>query len=343
MNTIIKILFSIICLSVIIILHELGHMIAAKLCGITVKEFCIGFGPTIYEKQMRETSFKIKLLPILGYVNISGMTEEDESDPRGYNKKPIIKRIFTISAGAIANFITAILIFTTLFTFNGNFNKSAGNVLSLVSEGTPAAVAELKVNDKIIKVNDINVASADDINAITKNYADKPVKITIDRNGTIIEKNITLSHRIVDGKTAGLLGVTFAPQKEPLFTAFIDSFKETGTIIKDSFTTLPAAIMKDGIKAFSGPIGIAKITSNALTDGVWFFVYVMGLIAVSIGYFQLIPFPGLDGGWLLFLIYEAITRKKPSTKVVNVVQSTGIMVLLLFIAVITIKDIFFGV
>jgi len=343
MNTAVKILISIFCLSAVIVLHELGHLWAAKLSGIRVKEFCLGFGPKIYEKKFGETSFKIKLLPIMGYVNISGMTESDETDPRGYNKKSIIKRIFTITAGALANFLTALVIFTLLFTFNGNFNKPSSNVLALVSANTPASKASLLVNDKILKINGTTITTADDMTAITKSSPDKSIALTINRGGQILEKNIVLTSQLEGGKPVGFLGVAFYTQKEPVFTAFISAVQETANIVKDSIVLLPATVKKEGLKAFSSPVGIAKLTVGALTDGPWFFVYIMGIIAASIGFFQLIPFPGLDGGWLIFLLYEAISRKKPSTKVVNIIQTFGVAILLLFIAVISIKDIFLKV
>jgi regulator of sigma E protease len=341
MNTAIKILISIFCLSAVIVLHELGHLVAAKLSGIRVKEFCLGFGPKIYEKKFGETSFKLKLLPIIGYVNISGMTESDENDPRGYNKKSIIKRIFTIMGGALANFLTAIIIFTFLFTFNGNFNKPSSNVLSLVSTATPASNYGLLVNDKILKINGTNITTADDMLAIVKSSPNKNILLTINREGKIIEKDIVLTGKLEGEQLVGFLGVAFYTKKEPVPVAFVSSIQETAKIIKDSAVLLPGAIKKNGLKAFSSPVGIAKLTVGALTDGFWFFVYLLGIIAASIGFVQLIPFPGLDGGWLIFLLYEAISRKKPSTKVVNVVQSLGVVVLLLFIALISIKDIFF--
>lgn len=343
MNTAVKILISIFCLSTVIVLHELGHLLAAKLSGIRVKEFCLGFGPKLYEKKFGETSFKIKLLPILGYVNISGMTESDENDPHGYNKKSIIKRIFTIMAGALVNFLTAIVLFTLLFTFSGNFNKPSSNVLSLVSANSPASNYGLLVNDKIVKINGLAITTADAMTAITKSSPNKNLVMTINRGGQLLEKNIVLASKIEAGQPVGFLGVAFYAQKEPIFLAFLSALQETVKIVKDSIVLLPATIKKEGLKAFSSPVGIAKLTVGALTDGPWFFVYIMGIIAASIGFFQLIPFPGLDGGWLIFLLYEAISRKKPATKVVNVIQAVGVAILLLFITIISIKDIFWKV
>ena len=349
----ISLLAFIIILSIVVFVHEFGHYIIAIINKVKVDEFAIGYGKEIYGwTDKRGTRWKVCVLPMGGYVKFFG--DEDassstfdknklESLPEEQKKvclyfKNVWQRIAVVSAGPIFNYILAVLLFAVFFTFNGTVDFS--NKITQVLKGSPADQAGILVNDRIIKVNDDEVKSFDEIQIAIALQVDDKVNVTIDRNGEILTKEIILDTTEQTPKI-GIASNDFVYKKVSILGATIEAFKQTYNI---SATTLKALgqiiIGKRGLDDMSGPISIAKYSGEAMKLGIAPMVYFMALISVSLGLMNLLPIPILDGGHLLFYFIEAIRRKPLNEKVETVFNQLGFSLLMFLMIFVTIKDIF---
>lgn len=322
---------------VLIIVHEFGHFILAKLNGVKVEEFSIGMGPKIFSVKGKETNYSLGLLPVGGYVKMMG-EEEAVQDDRSFSAKSPLRRISIIVAGALMNFILAILIFTVFFNNFGYVETS----LSEVESGSPAQVAGLMPGDDITKIDGSHVFTQQDISVGITLAKGNDVELEVDRSGE--KKSFTISPRYLEDKGRYSIGVTFNVNDNPgLLNSFKYSFKNTGTLISQTFKSLGMIFKGEAnLKTdVGGPVTIIKMSAGAAKAGAWNLIYLVGILSVSIAVFNLLPFPALDGGWAVILLIELITRRKVPDKVVGVLNTVGFMLLIGLMILVTLKDIIF--
>ena len=335
------IIYALLGFSLLIIVHELGHFVMAKVNGIKVEEFAIGMGPKILSTQGKETKYSIGLFPIGGYVKMMG-EEEEVQDERSFSSKSPLRRISVIIAGATMNFLFAIIIFTV---FLNKFGYSLPKVNSLI-ENMPAVEAGLQEGDKFLKVNGSRVFSADDLTIGISLAKDNPINFLVERNGE--KKEVTVTPKLTEenGRERYMIGFGFERIDNPgIVQSFKQSFKETLSVISQTYKSLKMMIMGEvNFKTdVGGPVSIIRMSSEAAKNGIWNLMYFIVFISINLAVFNMLPFPALDGGWTVILLIELITRRKVPDKVVGAMNYVGIMLLFGLMIIVTIKDILFPI
>ena len=403
-------------LGFLIFIHEGGHFIVAKLCKIKVKEFAIGFGPTIWRKQGKETKYALRLIPLGGFVNLEG--EEERSKEEGsFSEASIPKRMAIIVAGGLVNIIFGLAVYFILMTSIGNntslvvseiipeyaaeqsgivsgdeiikINNKKVNVKSdidkilknsngeelkitikrdeeqkeilltptkqeykstgiylkssseeantkivAVEKGSSSEKAGIRSNDRILKINNVEVQNADDIvNTINSEGTNENLLFTIERANETLEIEL-----VPDTIYSYYIGVQFEKAQNNLFTNMYYATFETRDFIVSIADNLKMLFTGNvGIDQMMGPIGISEAVAN--TKQVEDFVYLMALISLSLGVTNLLPFPALDGGKFALLLLEAIRGKKLKEKTEINLQLLGFAILMLLALYVTYNDI----
>lgn len=325
----------------IIVIHEFGHFIVAKACGIRVDEFAIGMGPVIFKKQGRETLFTLRLLPIGGFCSMG--EDVDEEDPNSFRKKPVLYKIATIAAGAVMNLILGFVLSVIYILASG---KVVTSTIVFFSEDAVSTEYGLQLYDSIEKINGVKIFSVKDITYQLGSDEDCIVDFTVKR----------------DGKTVALNGVRFASKidEQTGKQTLIYDFK-VASVAVTAGNLLPAAAKnavyygrivlmslmdmvrgKYGINDLQGPVGIVTVIGDAAEEAgfdISFILDIATLVTINIGIFNLLPIPALDGGRLVFLIIEAIRRKSLKAETEGLIHFVGFAALMLLMAFVTFNDV----
>lgn len=323
----------------LIIVHELGHFIAAKLNGVKVVEFSIGMGPKIFSHKGKETTYALSLLPVGGYVQMLG-EEENVDDERSFSAKSPLRRISIILAGVFMNFVMAIVIFSSIFSTSG----FATSTLDKVEAGSPAATVGLMPEDKITKVNGSRVFTNSDISVEINMTKGKSIDIEYERAG--VKNSVTVNPSYIEDEGRYIIGVRFKADKNPSILASVkESFNQTASLIVQTFKGFKMIFTGEAnLKTdVGGPVTIIKMSAGAAKVGIWNLMGLLAILSVSIAVFNLLPFPALDGGWAVILFIELITGRKVPDKIVGVLNTVGFMLLIGIMILVTIKDIIFPI
>lgn len=317
---------SIIVFMLVITLHELGHFTVAKLSGIKVNEFAIGMGPKLFSKNVGETKYSLRALPIGGYVAMEG-EEEYSHDPRAFNNVNVFKRMAVVLAGVFMNFVLAVAAFFIVFLFIG----VQTNILSGVMEGSPAELAGLQKGDRIVAIQDQKINEwRDVINTISTSTGE--IKVKVERN------NEQLTFYVVPYEKDGrqVIGITPEIQKSAT-NALSMAFKQTISTIKDVFSTIGMLFNgKANVSMLAGPVGVISIIGQETSKGILNLIGILGLISANLAVVNLLPIPALDGGKFVFLIIESITGKPVNEKIENNLTLVGFSLLIGLMLYITI-------
>lgn len=338
-------IIAILALGFLILVHEFGHFAAAKLSGIKVEEFAFGFGPRILSKRRGETIYAIRVLPFGGFVKMTGMGYGEEVSlddlPRSYENQSVVKRIFTVAAGPFMNILLAMVIFWVVFLIIGN--PQFPNVVHGVLPKTPAAAIGLQKGDRIIEIDHVKVGSAEEIKALTKKKAGQKTDIAIIRSS----KRVDLKPVLSANKNGIYLGVEFAviyKKGQPLVAAS-NSAKITWDVISNIFKTLKefpklmSLLFSGKQSGLSGPVGIYKATSKVAYEGLAAMLGFIAVLSISLGVFNILPFPPLDGGHVFFAAYEVVFRRPINRDVIAALQMIGFSLLFLLFIFVTYSDI----
>jgi len=330
-------------------IHEWGHFIAAKKCGVIVEEFAIGMGPKLWGKQKGETLYSIRIFPIGGYCKMADEDTESSSS-RGFNSISVWKRMIIILAGVFMNFVLAILISAIMVMFTGY----GENIVSHVSENSPANIAGISAGDEIVNINNSGIHLFDDINFRLSQRTSEDILIGYERNGKYFET-------IVNVKTDEKLGVAFGA-KTPLFGENIEGFEKVGFfeaikigfwkcvyMVKITFYGLSQLFtMQISLDDVAGPIGLTTVVNEVyeetIKESVWDMIGSMAgiaaLLSANLGVMNLLPIPALDGGRFIFLLIEAIRRKPLPPEKEGMIHFAGFAVLMAFGILIAFNDVF---
>lgn len=335
------IIMAILGFSLLIIVHELGHFIMAKVNGIKVEEFSIGMGPEILSKKGKETQYSLRLFPIGGYVKMLG-EEEDVEDERSFSSKSPLRRITVILAGVTMNIIFALIAFSIIISNRGYTETT----ISKLEPDTPAIESGLQVGDKILTIDGSKVFTTTDVSMGIQLSKGSSVDLVVDRNGK--KENITVTPRLIeqDGTEMYQIGFYYTPVENPTILESIrESFNETISLVTQTFKSLK--MMVTGNVNFKtdvgGPVTIIKMSGQAAKNGLMTLTYFLAFISINLAVFNLLPFPALDGGWTVILLIELITRRKVPDKIVGAANYVGFMILMGFMIVVTLKDILFPI
>ncbi len=342
----------IVVLGVIIFVHELGHFIAAKLVGVRVEVFSLGFPPKMISKKIGETEYVLSWIPLGGYVKMAGMIDESLEDkpltgaPWEFMSKNFWQKIFVISAGVMMNFLLGIVVYFLLTWSLGIAEVSREPVVGYAPEGYPASEAGIVEGDRIIAVDGDSIATWDDlVNAIHPRAGDT-VDVVWLHEGEIhraflvpVREEYTRNDSTI---SFGRIGINprVEFQKVGLLKSVENGFRLTAYIIVESLKVVRKLIFgQESIKGLAGPIGIAQISGQTIRSGIADYISLIAQISVSIGLLNILPFPVLDGGHIIFIIIEAVIRRPISTKVKLNIQKIGLALILLFFVIVSYHDI----
>ena len=325
----------IVLLGLLIFIHELGHFTVAKLCNVRVNEFAIGFGPTIYKKQGKETKYNLRLIPLGGFISMEG-EEERSDDIRSFSKVSIPKRVAIVLAGPIVNIVFATIIYF-LLTFSAG--PYISNEVNEILTGYGAENSGIQVNDKIVGINGNKVESKYDLSRILDTSNGEILNIEVNRNGEILQYNVIPTEvKLTENISTYYIGISFKPAQDNFINRCINggiSTKEFLFSIVDNMKQLFTG--KVGVDQMMGPVGISEVVAK--TDGFMEFIQMMALISLSLGVTNLLPIPALDGGKILILLIEAIRRKPLNEKLEINIQLLGFSFLIILSLYITYNDI----
>ncbi|MBR4893035.1 MAG: RIP metalloprotease RseP [Clostridia bacterium] len=346
MSSFLTVIYALLLFSVIIFVHEFGHFIFAKIFGVYVHEFAIGMGPAIFKKKKGETLYSVRLVPMGGYCKMEG--EDGQSDnSRAFSNKSKTKRLIILSAGAVMNLLLGFIVVLILnFGFSSNFyvSTSVANVL----ENTPAYTAGLRAGDKIERLNGKKVNIRSEF-MVYNNKED--MEITVKRGRETLTFNVTPKSYLLDESgniikesseegSHKLIGIEFSKEEKTLLSVIKYSYFESLFIGKTIFISLGQLITGEvSPDNLSGPVGIVKEINTAANTGFDYLLYLMALITINLGIFNLLPLPALDGGRILFILIEAVIGKPVSLKYEGIIHAIGFMLLILLMLYATWNDI----
>lgn len=332
------IVIAILVLGLLVVIHELGHFILAKLNGVRVHEFSIGMGSVkLLSKKIGETEYNIRLLPIGGYVAMHGENEAS-NDEDSFSSKSPLRRLTIILAGPIMNLLLAIGVFTVVASNEGY----ATNKINFVADNSPAMQAGIKQGDTIKEINGYKIVTWDDISGSVLMAKGSTLNITLDRGGD----NLKYAVDPVMNKESNRYMIGISPEyvKNPGFVSSVKQGWNTGvTMTKQTFVSLKSlftgkASLKEDV---GGPITIVRLSGEAAKSGIWPLLKVMAFISMQLAIFNLLPFPALDGGWTIILLIELISRRKVNPKIVETINYVGFCLLMALMILVIIKDVLF--
>lgn len=342
---VIAILFAVLFFGLIILLHELGHFLAARYFGVTVHEFSIGMGPKILSKKSRSgiTTYTLRAIPCGGYVSMAG--EDDASDdPNAFCNKSKHARFVILAAGAFMNLLLGFLLMLCCVIGSESLYSNTVDRF-LLSDTDGQAVVEyqgLCVGDELLAINDTPLRVRYDYVFAAMRAADTPVKLTVRRDGAVLTvENFVFPTYIENGQRFGNPNLFVPSEKEKsIYTVLHDTFFQTTACIKTVIVTLyDLAIGRYGTEAVSGPIGVVSEVSQTARQGALAVLYLLSMITINIGVFNLLPFPALDGGRIVLLLIEQICRRPLNKKFENALNLLGLMLLFGMMILITLQDI----
>jgi regulator of sigma E protease len=336
-------LIAILGLAVLMVVHEGGHYLAARRFGMRVTKFSIGFGPTIWKHRPKgsPTTFQVAIIPFLAYVQIAGMNpyeEIDPKDPESYANAGLWARIVTIAAGPLANYFFASVLMFFGFLIGGKTIVDEASMRIGVMDGGPAAQAGLQRGDRILTVNGEAIHDWDALKKAVGSHPNEKLDVEVERKG---EKLHLFPTPAPDGEKQGKIQVSTYSEVVPVGVgeAAVLSVKEPPKVVYALVKGLARMIAGKEKPELSGPVGIVKETAAAAREGADTYLKLLGLLSAYLGGFNLLPFPALDGGRLLFLGFEAASRRRADAKIEAKVHAIGLLMFLTLIAFVTYTEI----
>lgn len=333
------ILAAIFVFGVLVTVHEFGHFITAKLTGMRVDEFAIGFGPKLYQQKDGDTLYSLRAIPLGGYNKIAGMDPDEPVTENSFNSKPIPARMLVILAGALMNFILPVILFSGIFMVEGRMQLVNEPVLGVVVDEMAAARAGLKAGDRIVTINNKPMQSWTEVVTTLRGAGTSEVTLTAERNGAVQTYKMTP----VYDKDAGraLIGISPKFTKESLgfFGSIKEGFIYTKNIIMSMINGLYKIVSGNAPADVSGPIGVAQMAGQVAEKGLLPLMNFVAFLSINLGVINLLPLPALDGGHFVLLVLEALRGKPLGSKAMTNIQMIGVAMILALTVFSTFKDI----
>jgi regulator of sigma E protease len=343
----------IVVLGIVIFIHELGHFLAARLSGARVEVFSIGFPPKMFGFTRGDTEYRVGWVPLGGYVKIAGMIDESMEGeetltgaPDEFMSKSYPQKVFMLSAGVIMNFLLGFLLYSFIAFSEGKPVADPSATIGSVVQGYPAQEAGLESGDRIISLDGEEISTWDELTSIVHPRPGDSLQVTWVRAAdTLSATVVTRADEVsVEGvtETRGMIGIGPEFQREPVgfFEAIGHGAQTTGRIVGLTLQMFGRLFTgQASIEELTGPVGIVHLSGETARAGWATFLSFIALINISIGLLNIMPFPVLDGGHIVFVTIEALIRRQISTKVKIIVQQVGMVLLLLLMVVVTYNDI----
>ena len=325
---------------ILIFIHELGHFLAARACGVSIREFAVGMGPKLFSWRSKkyDTQYALRLFPIGGYVSMVGEDDESE-DENAFHRKNVWQKMAIIVAGPLMNILLAIVV---MFVMVAGFGSIVSTTVGDFTEEAISDDCGLQLEDTIIKVNKVRVFTGNELVYEIMHQGDKPVDLTVLRDGErVVLEDVSFPIFSESGASFGEADFKLyaAPKTfgNVIKHGFFRSFS-TAKMIWDSLVDMLSG--RYGVESVSGPVGITQEIGKAAKAGLSTLLYMCVVISMNLGIFNLLPIPALDGGRLFFRIIEAIRGGKPlKPEWESYIHMIGIFVLLALMLLISFKDV----
>lgn len=341
----------IVALSILVLVHEFGHFFAAKVTGVKVEEFGLGLPPRIVAKKWKGTEWSLNWLPIGGFCKLFGEDLSEKGAIKSKNsfvvKSPWQKALIVLG-GVLMNLVTAVVIFSVVYSILGVPTKTDQVKIVEVAKGSPAEVAGLKVNDWVRSVGGVEVNTPEKLTEEVAKYKGKEVELMVVENGR--DRSVQVQVRENPPEGEGSLGVAIS-NTEMVKVKWYEFYKGIGAGFKEAYywgkvifggvTGMIGQLFRGQVpKDVSGPIGMYEATSSIkASQGMLAVIHFFGIVSVNLAIVNVLPFPALDGGRIIFVIYEMITRKRANQRLEMTVNNLGMLLLLGLIVVITVGDV----
>ncbi len=335
MTGVLSIVAAVLAVSLLIVIHEAGHFLAARASGMRVERFSVGFGPVILCLRRGETEFAISALPLGGYVKISGMSPEEDDragDPRLFSSQPAWRRFLVILAGPVMNYVAAILVAWGLAATLGLRTPDPAARVGALVPGMPAEAAGLRPGDRIDAVAGVPVDSWDTLVREVQRHPGEEISLHIARG-----EGERVSLRLTPKDDGGVGRAGFQPAavlvRRAPGLALVEAFDRTNAFAAQQLGAFTSLFSKR--QAVEGPIGIARGLVRGAREGLEPFLNLVWIISVALAILNLLPVPALDGGRLVFLAYEIVTRRRVNQRVEGMLHFAGFVLLMGLILAVT--------
>ena len=341
----------VIVLGVLVFFHEFGHFIMARLFGVGVEKFSLGFGPRLFGKKVGITDYRVSAVPLGGYVKMVG--EEPDSDvapadiPVSFTHKHVFKRMIIVAAGPLFNLILAVMIFFAIFLISGTFILKP--VVGSVEQDSPAAKAGIVKGDLIESIDGTPVTNWEEMAEIISGCNGKRLSVSVIRNGAVLKLDIlpelkTAKNIFGEDIKRYAMGIAsagdfYSKELNP-FEALYESIRQTYKITYLTVVSIVKLIQGTlSAKTLGGPIMIAEMAGQQAREGVANLAFFIALLSINLAVLNFLPIPVLDGGHLLFFFIEAVIGKPVNTKMREIAQQVGIFVLIVLMIYVFYNDI----
>lgn len=323
-------------LGLVILVHEAGHFLVARACGMRAEVFSFGFGPALLAWHGKRTEYRLSALPLGGYVRIAGMAPGDgtaEDDPESYANHPAWQRFLVILAGPAVNWAFAVLLLAALYTIGIRVGTNRPVVEEVA--GAPAAAAGLMPGDRILAIDDQPIQSWSEVARNIEARRGRPMQIRVARGGAELTLTATAGP---DGRL-GIAGESRI-ERYPLGRSLSLALVKSGEVLVDAIEGLRQLVLRTGNAGqLMGPVGIVSQTVDAVSKEFFRIFWILVQISLVLALMNLLPIPALDGGRLLFILVAMVRRRPVDPKVEAVVHGVGFLLLLALLAYVTYGDI----
>lgn len=337
----------VVALSILVLVHEFGHYFAAKITGVKVEEFGLGLPPRIFGKKIGETVWSLNWLPIGGFCRLYG-EDGNKQGHRAFNNKNPWQKGLIVLGGVLMNLVLAVVIFSTVYTIMGVPKETDRVKIIGVAQGSPAEEAGLKEDDWIKKVGEVEIKEGSELTQEVEKYKGEEIELFINREGQDSVLPVRVREKAPEGE--GLMGIVIS-NTEMEKVAWYEFYKGIGAGFREAYfwgeiifsgvaKMVGSLFAGDVPKDVSGPLGIFEATSSIRSNqGLLAVIHFFGIVSVNLAVVNVLPFPALDGGRIIFVLYEIIFRKKANEKFEVAVNNLGMLILLTLLLLITVGDV----
>ncbi len=342
---------TIVVLGILVFVHEFGHFLLAKLLKVRVEAFSLGFPPTLLRKKIGETEYRLSVIPLGGYVKLLGENPDEEVPPelrpRSFSHHPLWHRTLIVLAGPGFNLLFCVLALFLLFSVSGI--PYIPTVIGSIKAESPAARAGLKAGDQVLAVQGRKVARWEELSQQIREHGERPMVLTVKRGDLTLDVTVTpqrMETTNVFGQkvSAVLIGVgssdALEVERVGIVWAFVEGMTYTYRLVVLTVVSIYKLILREiPINTLGGPILIAQVAGKQAEQGVAYLLHFMAILSVNLALLNLLPIPILDGGHLIFILWEAIRGKPMALKHREMAQALGLMLILALMVLVFYQDV----
>ena len=325
-------IYAVLIFCLLIFVHEFGHFITAKACGVKVNEFAIGMGPALHSWERGETTYSIRIFPIGGFCAMEG-EDEDSDEPRAFNNQPAWQRAIVLVAGAAMNFITCVVLLIICYMVMGAATTTIGSI----DPGSPAEAAGIQSGDRIVQIEDTKINNWNEVSLAMPQTEPSTISVIVERDGQ--ELTLESETEYSEESQRYVIGIRTEISHDA-GNAVVQGIKGTGTMTVMMYKILKMLFTGEvSASDMSGPVGIIYAVNDSASHGFMNVIYLAALLSLNLAVINLLPFPALDGGRLLFLVIRKITGKRVTDELEGKIHFIGMMLLLLLMVYVTYNDV----